>query len=251
MSSTISFYRSDDQLMNDAIDRVVVEIYRKKRETGDKTFLLTGCSSGCGTTTNAINLAIALAIAGWKTVLVDCDLRKGSRFKRLSTETKEGLSDYLSDGRDAEAKDILYPTSYNKLDYIPCGKVAESPIRLLCTEKMEKLLDDLEGKYDYIILDLPSINAVSDANILIPRVDDVVLVLGMNTTTKKQLKLAKDKMAEYEGKYMGLLVNKVEMNEYRKAIKDYDYFKSSNINRRYKKQMQLVRKTKKGKQLEE
>ncbi|MCR5755929.1 MAG: CpsD/CapB family tyrosine-protein kinase [Acetatifactor sp.] len=238
MGEIISFYRSDNQMMNDAIDRVVVEIYKKKRQSGDRTFLMTGCSSGCGTTTNAINLSIALSVAGWKTVLLDCDLRKGAKYKRLSENIRIGLGDYLSTAeRELQLDDIIYPTNYPTLDYIPCGHSSGSPITLFCTVKMEQLIDELEKEYDYILLDFPSINAVSDADILIPRVDDTILVLGFGMTSKKQLTEAKRKVEEFPDKYIGLLINRVEFAQYRNAIRDYDYFRQANLKKRYKRQM--------------
>ena len=118
MDNTIKFYRSDSQLMNDAIDRIVVEVHSRKNasEQERKSILLTGCSPESGTTTLAINLAISLSAADWKTLLVDCDLRKGMKYKRLNADTKKGLADYLN--HTCELNEIISSTNYEKLDYI-------------------------------------------------------------------------------------------------------------------------------------
>lgn len=242
MKKIINFYRSDSELMNDAVDRAVVEIYRRKNEEGKKSFVLTGVSSACGTTTNAINIAIALAVSGWNTALIDCDIRKSNKYKRIGKSVDKGLSDYLVD--DIPLDSIKYSTGYDKLTYIPRGGAADSPIRLLCSPKMEALLEEIYEEYDFVIIDTPSVNAVSDAEIIMPKVDGIILVLGMSNSGKKQLKNAKEKIIPYESKYLGLLVNQVKMSDYKKAISDFDYFTQNNLDRQLKFNMRRQRKGK-------
>ena len=69
-------YRSNNQTLNDAYDRIAAEIHIKKQKKDYKTFLVTGCESGVGSTTVVISLATSMALAGWKTALVDVDMRK-------------------------------------------------------------------------------------------------------------------------------------------------------------------------------
>lgn len=224
----IEIYRNGDQVINDAIDQVVVEVYKRKRESNAQSFLMTGCSTGCGTTTSAINLSVALANSGWRTILIDCDIRKGMKYKRLNEDARVGLSDFLS-GTDG---DCIYHTNYNNLDYIPCGSFSESPVRLFCSQVMEQLVEQLEQAYDYIIYDFPSINVVPDAEILMPIVDGVMLIAALNETGKKQLADAKQKVIPE--KYMGVIANKVDPAQYRHFSKDYDYFKEQKLNSRFK-----------------
>lgn len=236
MQTRINIYQSESQIVRDAIDKVIVQVYRKKRDFGHKSFLLTGCSAGCGTTYTAINMAVALANAGWKTVLVDCDIRKGMEYKRLNQDVKTGLSDYLT----GKVKETIYSTNNEKLDYVPCGNSGESPVRLLATREMELLDSELKENYDFVIYDFPSVNIVPDAGIMIPVVDDVILVVGMNETTKDQLVAAKAKVKETEGKYMGVIANKLELPEYRHYVKDYDYFKSDRLKETHDRRMKRL-----------
>ena len=237
MQTRINIYQSESQIVRDAIDKVIVQVYRKKRDFGHKSFLLTGCSVGCGTTYTAINMSVALANAGWKTVLVDCDIRKGMEYKRLNQDIKTGLSDYLT----GKVKETIYSTNNEKLDYVPCGNNDESPVRLLATREMELLDSELKEKYDFVIYDFPSVNIVPDAGIMIPVVDDVILVVGMNETTKEQMAAAKAKVKETEGKYMGVIANKLELPEYRHYVKDYDYFKSDRLKEAHKRRMKRLK----------
>ena len=237
MDNTINFYRSDSQLMNDAIDRIVVEVHSRKNasEQERKSILLTGCSPESGTTTLAINLAISVSAADWKTLLVDCDLRKGMKYKRLNADTKKGLADYLN--HTCELNEIISSTNYEKLDYITCGSEAESPVRLLCSAQMEHFVEEVKNEYDYIVFDCPSLNVVSDANILFPHIDGIALVSAIDKTSKRQLRDALDKVEKYEEKYYGMIINQVELSDYKKYLKDYDYFREENINKKYHKNL--------------
>lgn len=237
MQKKVNIYQSEDQIIRDAIDKVIVQVYRKKREKNHKSFLITGCSAGCGTTNIAINMSVALANAGWKTILVDCDIRKGMQYKRLNQEISTGLSDYLLGRVDGS----IYKTNNERLDYIPCGNNEESPVRLLATKEMEVLDKTLKEAYDFVIYDFPSINIVPDAGIILPVVDDAILVAAINETNKDQLALAKSKIKEVEGKYMGVIVNKLELPEYKHYVKDYDYFKTEKLKNKLKTDLKKVK----------
>ena len=240
MEEIIEFYRSENQIMNDAIDRFVVEIHKKNKEKGYKSIMLTGCGTNNGTTTTAINLAVSLADAGWNTVLVDCDMRKGMSYKRLNEEMDKGLSDYL-DGKISLDK-VIRNTNYDKLKYIPSGVVEDSPIRLFCSGKMDEFVHILKEKYDYVIFDFPSINIVPEAEAMFDSVDGIVLVAALGEVTKRQLYSAKKKMEECKDKYYGLLINKVNMQEYAKYIKDFDYFGAGNLSKKFEKDMKRRQK---------
>lgn len=242
-NSTIGFYRSDSQLMNDAIDRIVVQVHNNKKKLDKKMILLTGCGPTNGVTTLAINLAIALSLSGWKTLLVDSDLRKGSKYKRLGKETKRGLGDYLA--KNASKEEIINKTNYELLEYISCGKADSSAVRLLCSAEMNSLMESIKQEYDYIIFDSPSVNIVSDANILFPNVDGIVLVAALNYTTKRQLWDAKRHVDKYGDKYYGLIINQVDMDQYGSHILDYDYFKKNNMDKKYQRDMKQAKKRKK------
>lgn len=239
MNKRIELYPMQSHVMSDAIDRVIVELHELMRGRETKSLLMTGCGPGNGTTTLAINLAIALSMSAWKTLLVDCDLRKEKKFKRLGEKTQLGLSDYLL--QKAEPEDIVYGTNYDLLEYIPSGFNAGNPVRLFCSRRMEEFIRTIKGDYEYVIFDLPSLNIVSDARILFSGVDGILLVAALQQTTKKQLADARLKVDEFGEKYCGLLVNKVELGQYRKHIKDYDYFKAQNVMKRF-----LSRKVKKA-----
>lgn len=220
----VNLYRCQDQIVNDAYDRAVVNIYLQKEKKGYKSFLLCGSEAGVGTTSVCVELAVSLSISGWKTVLVDGDMRKERWYKRLNQEVEEGLADYLSS--QMELENCIYHTNWKRLFYIPCGiSKTESPVRMLCSVNMDKAMRKLQEEYDFIIMDAPSLNSAVDAQILTAKTDATVLITALHSAKIQCLEDAKKQLVQSGGNLIGVIENKVGMDEYKKYIKDYDYFK--------------------------
>lgn len=228
----IELYENSNQLILDAIDRIVVDIRNKKDiQRKSQTILVTGCSPLSGTTSTCIGLSIALANAKWKTLLVDCDVRKSTKYKKLNQETSTGLGDFLiADDSNSLAKDIptvndiIYKTNIENLSFIPCGGYTDNSTRILCSQQMNKLLSEIVGQFDYVIFDFPSLTVAPDAQILFSVVDGIILIAATGETTKKQIKDAKRKVGKYEDHYYGMIVNKLDLTLYRRDVRGYDYY---------------------------
>ena len=83
-----NIYKSDNSVLNDAYDRLAAQLFIKKQNSDLKVIAVSGTEPGVGSTSICINLAISMANAGWKTLLMDADLRKESRLKRLNEAAK-------------------------------------------------------------------------------------------------------------------------------------------------------------------
>jgi len=229
----IELYRNEDETLKNAYDRAVVEIHLKKRLNGYRSILLCGTEPKAGTTTISINLAISLAASGWKTLLIDCDMRKRSEYKRLNDTVEFGLSDYLSS--KTEFADIIYPTNWKLLHYIPCGSFDERAIRLLCSARMDEMMNQLYKVYDFIIYDMPALSTVPDVNVMAVKCDGVILVAAIGQTEKSSLYDAKVRFEEIGAKTIGTIVNKTPMDEYKKHLRNYDYFSKEQYNKKKRK----------------
>ena len=224
---TIELSENANQIVNAAVDRIVVELFnRKKEEDKGQTVLFTGCSPLAGTTSTCIGLAIAMANTKRRTLFVDCDLRKTVQYKKLNKEVSAGLANYLlaEKSSQGEVGDVIYETNVQDLYYIPCGSGQENATRILCSSKMTELIESLREQFDCIVFDLPSLAIVPDAQVLFKAVDGIVLLAALGETRKKQIKDAKRKIAPFADKYYGMIINKVEKGLYRSNIKDYDYY---------------------------
>ena len=231
MSEKLEIYPIRNSMLNDAIDRVLVKLHAEKKNNNTNSFLFTGASANGGTTTVAINIAIALAEAGWKTVFVDCDFRKSQKYKRVVEAKGASLSEYLT-GLVSDYKSTIKSTNVNNLDYVLSGEKNDNPVRLLCNSHFESFFNYLKSKYDFVILDTPPVSAANDAEILIPLIDKYLFVVCMNDTKKRQLVNSRIQLANYEDKFMGIIVNRVEKIQYKDEFKDYDYFTKNNLQKK-------------------
>lgn len=230
----LEIYRNDNYILNDAFDQAVMNIHIQKKQNGYKTFVICGCEAGDGATTVSINLAAALAESGWKTALIDGDMRKKNRFKRLNESVEYGLSDYLLDKVSFEK--IITETTTENLDYIACGELINNPVRLLCSSKMVEVREKLEKDYDFVIYDMPAVNAAMDAKVMSVNVDAVILVSSIGTTSKKGLIEAANELDEAKANLIGTIVNRMDMKQYSSYREEYDYFeKEKYIKKSYSK----------------
>lgn len=219
----LDIYKNQDYILNDAFDQAVVNIHIQKEQNGYKTYTVCGCEPGDGSTTVAINLAAALANSGWKTVLVDGDMRKKKGYKRLNEGASVGLSEYLT--AQAQINDIIYETTTELLYYIPCGEQNENPVRLLCSTQMENVEKTLADNFDFVIYDMPAVTAAMDATAIAVKTDACILVVAMGESSKKGLATAVSTLDEKRANLLGGIVNKVDINEYKRYRRSFDYFK--------------------------
>ena len=162
-----------------------------------KTLLVTSTLPGEGKSWTSSNLAVAFAQAGKRVVLIDCDMRKGRQHNIFGTSPKPGLSNYLSgidsDG-DESGDDLakyIRSTEVENLYLIPAGNIPPNPSELIASEKMVKLLKELEELCDMVILDGTPSLIVTDAVILSRFVDSTIIVTAQNKTKMEDLNKVK------------------------------------------------------------
>ena len=139
-----------------------------------KSIVLTSSEPGEGKSTTAGNIAISFAQANKKTIMIDCDLRKPSLHRKFKISNMIGLSDILI-GKE-KIDDALHEYS-EYLDILPSGKLPPNPSEMLGSNAMERLIRELEQRYDILILDTAPLQAVTDAQILSTKVDGTILIV--------------------------------------------------------------------------
>ncbi len=218
----LEIYRNEGYILNDAFDQAVMNLHILRKQKNYRSYVLCGCEAGDGTTTVAINLAAALAGSGWSTVLVDGDMRKNNTYKRLNEAVNEGLSDYLAG--NAAIDDVIYETTTENLYYIPCGMLIDNPTRLLCSNKMNGVIKWLSEEFDFVIYDMPAVNAATDAKVIAVNTDAVILISSLGKTSKKGLYDAANSLVDINANLVGTIINKMSMMDYKFQNNEYDYF---------------------------
>ena len=147
-----------------------------------KKFCITSSTSGEGKSITILNLAISFAQAGQKVLLIDADMRRPSLSRLLIEKPAPGLSNVLA-GLNTESESIRKGI-YENLDVMFSGDLPPNPSELLGSNNMQKLLQRMERDYDYILMDLPPVGAVSDACVIANALDGVLFLVRQNVTER-------------------------------------------------------------------
>ncbi len=147
---------------------------------------ITSAMRGEGKSTTAVNLSYVLAESGKKVLLVDGDLRIPSIAKKMRIDGNVGLTDLLRGGETVQMSNFksLY---HNNWYIMPAGQLPPNPSELLGSRRMENVLKTLSSNFDFIILDLPPVNIVSDALTVSKYIDGMIVVVREDYTEKKEL----------------------------------------------------------------
>lgn len=146
---------------------------------------ITSSMRGEGKSTTSVNLSYVLAESGKRVLLIDADLRIPSIAKKMRIDRSPGLTDLLKGGASALAEHRFQ--SFNNWYILPSGDLPPNPSELLASSRMEKLLENLREIFDYIIIDLPPVNLVSDALAVSKYISGIIVVIREEYTEKKEL----------------------------------------------------------------
>ncbi|MGO1745201.1 MAG: polysaccharide biosynthesis tyrosine autokinase [Microbacterium gubbeenense] len=174
---------------------------------GGRSFVVTSSMPSEGKSTTAVNLAIALADAGKRVVLIDGDLRKPKVADYLGIEGGVGLTDVLI-GR-ANLNDVVQKWGRRSLYVLPAGKIPPNPSELLGSTRMAELLDSLARDADAVILDAPPLLPVTDAAVLARSASGAILVAAAGSTHRNQFSGALDVLENVNAHVAGVVLSMV------------------------------------------
>jgi polysaccharide biosynthesis transport protein len=200
-------------------------LFKDSPENHSKSIVITSAVPGDGKSTVSANLAISLAQAGARVLLVDADLRRGQMHKRFSVPDGPGLAEVLAE-ECVWSKAVVH-TSTPNLDLLPCGKPPRRPASLLVS-RTKKLLEQMDGHYDYYLFDSAPVMAADDVSSLAPQVDGVLMVIRAGSTYGRIAKSALDLLYLRKVNVIGLVFNAVSSNTREYRYYDYkEYFTKS------------------------
>jgi tyrosine-protein kinase Etk/Wzc len=192
-------------------------------EAQNNIIMITGPSPGVGKTFIALNLAVVMADAGKKVLLIDGDMRKGTLNKSLCVSRENGLSDVISSL--ITLQEAIRGIPQINIDFIPTGAIPPNPSELLLHDRFSALLEVLTTKYDLIIIDSPPILAVTDAAIIGKMVGATFMVVKAGLHPKRELKQSISKLSQSGVETKGIVFNDMAKISSR-YVYQYSYKKS-------------------------
>lgn len=188
------------------------------RGTGCKRICITSSMPGEGKSITLLNLALSIAEAGQKVLLIDADLRKPAQARLMNETASPGLSNLLIGLADTKA--VIHKDICPNLDMIFSGDIPPNPSELLETEKFVELIEALSKDYEYILVDTPPVGLVSDACLVASHLDGVLILVRQGMARKDAIKRVVASLQFAGVKVLGFVLNGVAHDE----KKSYSYY---------------------------
>ena len=170
-------------------------------------FAVTSSLTADGKTTTAVSLAVSFSMAEQRVLLIDADMRRPSVHRYFNTECRGGLSEILA-GLSSEI--TLRATRYERLSILTAGQVPPNPAELLGSKQMDRLLEYVRKYFDYVIIDTPPVNIVTDATVFAEKITGYVLVVQSGKNHLREVSDAIGQLREMNGSIAGLILNDPE-----------------------------------------
>jgi exopolysaccharide transport family protein len=204
-------------LINDGVPANFSESFRALRtnllfssaEEGSRSIVVTSTGPGEGKSLVASNLAMALAQAGERVLLVDADMRRPRVHRIFDKPQKPGLSNVLVG--DARAADTVHKTGVPGLWVMPAGVHPPNPAELLGSKRCKEFMASLEEHFDWVIVDTPPVMAVTDSAVVVHRATGVLFVVGSEMTARGAARRAVEQLEHAKGRFVGAVLNRVDL----------------------------------------
>lgn len=197
---------------------------------GSKVIVVTSSLQSEGKSLTALNLAIALGHMDQKVLLIDCDLRRPRLARLLNTNAPAGLSNVLMDFNLLEV--AVTASEEHGIDMILAGDIPPNPAELLASGRMQKLLDKMRERYDYILLDSPPVDLVVDAVALSSKCDGVLFVVRAGQSERGAIIHGMEQLQYAGANVLGFVFNGVT-SETAVGYGKYRFRKYARTNKRY------------------
>ncbi len=178
-------------------------------DAGSKSIVVTSTGPGEGKSVVSANLAMSLALAGQRVLLIDADMRRPKAHEFFGVSQEPGLSNVMVG--DAKASDAVKRTLTPNLWLMAAGKHPPNPAELLGSRRFKDFMLSLGEHFDWVILDSPPVMAVTDASVIAHSATGVVFVVGAEMTNKGAAKAALEQLDSAKAKYVGGILNRVDV----------------------------------------
>jgi capsular exopolysaccharide synthesis family protein len=189
-----------------------------------RTLMVTSAGPAEGKTTVACCVAVAMAQAGRRVVLVDCDMRRPRIHKVFGKERGQGITTAILE-QHPRLDEIVHATDVPNLSIVTTGPLPPNPAEILHSAAFGRLLESLKEAFDTVVLDSPPIVPVTDAAILSTAVDGTIVVVRAFQTSKDLARRAVRAVRDVGGHLVGVVLNAVDLDRHEYGYRYYYYYK--------------------------
>ncbi len=194
-----------------------------------KTILVTSSVPEEGKSTVTANLAVSMALAGSRVLLIDGDLRRANQHKIFGVNGERGLAEILE--QKMNYTDTILPTGVANLSFIPAGNASGNPGELFLSPSTDVFIREIYPQYDFILIDSPPVLATDDTSSLAPKLDGVIFVVRGSFTSARMARESVDLLAQRHVNVMGFIFNRAVTT----AAEYYYYYRYNNYYQRPRK----------------
>ncbi|MEB6284941.1 polysaccharide biosynthesis tyrosine autokinase [Staphylococcus haemolyticus] len=184
-----------------------------------KSIIITSEKPAAGKSIISANIAISYAQAGFKTLIIDGDMRKPTQQYNFETANYDGLSNLIIGKSDFDK--AIRSTRVENLDLLTSGPVPPNPSELVASDRFKEIYNQLMDMYDFILIDTPPVTFVTDAQVFLQLVKDCVMIIDTEKNNKNEIKKAKQLIEQADGHIIGAVLNKTERD---KSSNYYNYY---------------------------
>jgi polysaccharide biosynthesis transport protein len=204
-------------LLNNGVPQNFAEAFKSVRtnvlfstaEEGLRTVVITSAGPGEGKSLVASNLALALAQAGQRVLLLDADMRRPRVHDIFGTAQEPGLSNVLSG--NAKTTESIRKSSVPGLWLMPAGHIPPNPAELLGSRRFTDFIRTLDGHFDWVVLDTPPVMVVADSSIVSNQASGVVFVVRADHTTRQAIRAAAEQLEGANAHVIGSVLNRADV----------------------------------------
>jgi capsular exopolysaccharide synthesis family protein len=208
----------------EAFRRLRTTLFALDPDSGIRSMMITSSEPSEGKSTTVANLALAIAQAGRRVIVVDGDLRKPAMHRVFKVSNSVGLSTVLA--RDIALEEAIQYSMIPGIHVLSSGPASPTPAELLGLPVMQDVIAELSAQFDFVLVDSPSLQTVADAVVLSLIVDSLVVVVARGSVRRETVDAALKELAGVHQVPLGIIVSHAEMSS------DFHYDRPADGDRR-------------------
>ena len=201
--------KAPTDLAMEALRSLRTSLHFARFKTKNNLLMITAPSPGVGKTFVCANLAVTMAQAGQRVLLIDADMRRGTLHHAIGVRSENGLSELISGQIPLETA-LRRVSGAENLSFIPRGDVPPNPSELLMHQNFGELLDQVAPLYDVVVIDTPPVLAVTDAAVIGHQTGTCLMVVRFGLNQQREIALAKQRLEQNGVQVKGAIFNGVQ-----------------------------------------